>query len=283
MTERAEQLVLQYVSRVGDAAYGVLPSRRRAAYLGELRRRILRACADAHAETYEDVVRVLRGFGRPADLVARELDSAASAASATPTVRPVSESGANGTRADAEGDADGRAADATGSAAPAASASRLPNRPHRPPPPWRGGPDPAAARRARRARAGGAHGAGGARAAAARLPALSLAPLRRHPPEVLAVILYLLSGIVGAATPVWPVGAAIVALSRAWSGRDKAVGLCLPLTATLVGMSLWRGDAVYIDQVIAESLAATGVVGLRLAAVCCGCYLAVRLARLGDR
>ncbi|MBX9391499.1 hypothetical protein K5M73_25160, partial [Streptomonospora halotolerans] len=124
---------------------------------------------------------------------------------------------------------------------------------------------------------------GAARPGAALLSGFSPAPLRRHPPEVLAVVLYLVSGAVGAAAAAWPVGAAIVALSRAWSARDKAIGLGVPLTATLVGMSLWRGDAVYIDQVIAGSLAATGVVGLRLAAFCCGCYLAVRLARLGDR
>ncbi|MFD0803879.1 hypothetical protein ACFQZU_21515, partial [Streptomonospora algeriensis] len=37
MTEQAAQLVLHYLSRVADAAYGNVPARRRAAYLADLR------------------------------------------------------------------------------------------------------------------------------------------------------------------------------------------------------------------------------------------------------
>ena len=51
MAEQAEQMVLEYLSKVGEAAYGNLPSRRRTAYLAELRSRIDNACASAQADT----------------------------------------------------------------------------------------------------------------------------------------------------------------------------------------------------------------------------------------
>ncbi|MUL44030.1 hypothetical protein FZ103_23170 [Streptomonospora sp. PA3] len=105
--------------------------------------------------------------------------------------------------------------------------------------------------------------------------------LRRHPAEALAIGLYAAAAAVGALAAVWLVGAAIVALSRAWTGLDKAAGVGVPVLATLVGMALWESGAkhIYIDEIIWESLAATGVVGLRIAALGTALFLAARLSR----
>ncbi|MDP9848492.1 hypothetical protein [Streptosporangium lutulentum] len=71
MIERADQLVLEYVSRAADAAHGVLPPRQRIDFVGRLRKRI-----DAErtgAEGPEAVAKVLARFGDPAALVRREV------------------------------------------------------------------------------------------------------------------------------------------------------------------------------------------------------------------
>ncbi|MFC4865165.1 hypothetical protein [Streptomonospora arabica] len=261
MTEQAAQLVLQYLSRVADAAYGNVPARHRAAYLADLRSRIDRACTAADAETVGDVRRILHGFGRPAELIARELD-----AEATASAGPVRTAAHAAEEDDAEGAEERRRA----VSAPA-------NRPVREPPPWRSGARPPARRPRPRARpSGGTPPAPGRRTdALAGLPAA----LRRHPGEAVGVLLYLAAGAVGALAAAWLVGAAIVALSRVWTGLDKAAGLGLPLLATLVGMALWESgvDHIYVDQIIWKSLTDTGVIGLRAAALATGVYLALRL------
>ncbi|GAA3410514.1 hypothetical protein GCM10018952_15340 [Streptosporangium vulgare] len=69
--ERADQLVLDYVSRAADAAHGVLPPRQRIDFVAVLRRRI-----DAERAGMDDpaaVARVLARFGDPAALVHREV------------------------------------------------------------------------------------------------------------------------------------------------------------------------------------------------------------------
>ncbi|GAB3439079.1 hypothetical protein GCM10027570_02910 [Streptomonospora sediminis] len=272
MTEQAQQLVLQYLSRVADAAYGAVPARRRAAYLADLRTRVNRACTSVGAESPDEVRRILRGFGRPADLVARELAAETEGrvtpeSTVAPVVSAVGEPGGDG-----PGDGipeSGEAAEERpgGAAAPA-------NRPVREPPPWRGGPEGG------RSRARSQDSASGGSRRADALVGLGAA-LRRNPPEVLAAGLYLVAGTIGALAGVWVIGAAIVVLSRVWSGLDKAVGVGVPIIATLVGMALWESGAahIYIDEIIWESLAATGVVGLRIAAVCSSLFLIVRLAR----
>jgi hypothetical protein len=246
MTEQAERMLLDYLSRVGDAAYGRLPARRRAAYLADLRTRVSRACADAGAERPEEVRRVLRSFGDPASLVARECGGDGGPRAAEPP------------RADAED-------------APAARAATG-NRRYRAAP-WR----------AESAASGAGRPAGGAAPAGrGRLPDLAAGAgaVRRHPPEALSVVLYLVSGAVGDLAFLWVLGASMVALSGVWSRADRWGAVCGPIAATLVGMLLWRGEADYIDQFILGSLLDTGVVGLRLAAVGAGLYLAVRLVTL---
>lgn len=69
--ERADQLVLDYVSKAADAAHGVLQPRQRINFVAVLRRRI-----DAERAGTDDPVvveRVLARFGDPAVLVRREL------------------------------------------------------------------------------------------------------------------------------------------------------------------------------------------------------------------
>ncbi|WP_157594705.1 hypothetical protein [Streptosporangium amethystogenes] len=71
MIERADQLVLDYVSKAADAAQGVLQPRQRIDFVTVLRRRI-----DAERAGTDDPVvveRVLARFGDPAALVRREL------------------------------------------------------------------------------------------------------------------------------------------------------------------------------------------------------------------
>ncbi|WP_433368429.1 hypothetical protein [Streptosporangium sp. CA-115845] len=71
MIERADQLVLDYVSKAADAAQGVLQPRQRIDFVAVLRRRI-----DAERAGTDDpaaVERVLARFGDPAALVRREL------------------------------------------------------------------------------------------------------------------------------------------------------------------------------------------------------------------
>lgn len=248
MSERAEQLVLSYLSRVGDAAYGALTPRHRASYLADLRSRIEAACIGGKATQVEDVRRVLDEFGDPAELVSREC--------ATDAV-PSSPKGSGAAVTPEE-----------------ESQPENPMRVRRDPPPWRGGPD------------GGWLGRGGAFGH----PSGGIAPVRafgdlaraarRNPPELVTVLLYLASAASSGLAAVWLLGAALAALSRVWTRRDKWVALGVPIAATALGMLLWPGEAPYIDQVLLGSLAETGVYGLRTAAVCVAFYLAVRTARI---
>ncbi|MEU8385741.1 hypothetical protein AB0C32_42175, partial [Streptosporangium sp. NPDC048865] len=71
MIERADQLVLDYVSKAADAAHGVLPPRQRIDFVAVLRRRI--EAERAGADDPVAVARVLARFGDPAALVRREV------------------------------------------------------------------------------------------------------------------------------------------------------------------------------------------------------------------
>ncbi|WP_148046349.1 hypothetical protein [Halostreptopolyspora alba] len=240
MTPRGEQLVLNYLSAVGQASYGYLTARRRAAYLTELRSRIDQACDGTNPD---EVRRVLASFGTPEELLARECSE----------------------DPDDEENGDGATDDSSGA----------PRHADREPPPWRGGPD--------RGLFGG-RGATAVRDRSGGAPRGALLGLasaaRAYPPEVFAISVYLVSALVGEVALVWAVGAALVILSDVWTRRDKGVAVAVPLVATAIGMALWEGQAPYIDQIILFSLVDTGVVGLRLAALGCVCYLLVRITRI---
>ena len=256
MTQRSEQLVLDYLSEVGLVLHGRMTPRERTAYLTEVRSRIDARRAAAESDGPETVRGILRGFGSPEDLVERDIA---------------------GRDLDIEDE------------------ELIPPRPRhadRPPPPWRGGPSRGlrslvegprqtdihitgrhADRAARAARSTAARGG----------PRGAVALVRHHPAEATALGLMLLT------VPwaldlayLWVLGAALVVLSRVWTGRDKWVGVGVPLLACLLGMALWNGEARFVDQYIQESLASTGVVGLALGSLVCVVYLYPRVRRSAD-
>ncbi len=249
MTQRSEQLVLDYLSEVGLVLHGRMTARERTAYLTDVRARIEARRAAAGRDDVETVRGILRGLGTPGDLVERELD--------------------------------GRDLDIE-------DAELLPPRPHhadRPPPPWRGGPSrgllslvEGPGRTELRVRGRGTEDRGDERG-----PGLLHGPVilvRRAPAEAVALLLLL------AAVPwwwglsfLWVLGAALILLSSVWRTRDKWIGVGLPLAACVLGMTLWTGEARFIDQYIQESLSATGVIGLGAASLGCAVHLYARALR----
>ncbi|WP_026124127.1 hypothetical protein [Nocardiopsis baichengensis] len=273
MSEQPDRLVLDFLSRVGEAAYGAVPSRRRASFLADVRRRVEEARRASGARTAEEVRRVLESFGDPDDLVRAELDAERG---------PEDGDGEDGDGADGDGADGGERAD-TGR-----SVLRK-----RTPPPWRGGPDPGwlGARGARavsvRPESGGpitpttriaAQGDGGDAGRRLRRWSATAAAFRDHPSELLVLLLYAAGALAAEAAFLWIIGGAMVVLSKVWTRRDKWVLAGAPPAATLVAMAFWPGEAPYIDQIVLESLTSTGVVGLRLAAAACAVYLVVRIA-----
>lgn len=242
MNQRSEQMVLDYLSEVGMALYGRMTPKERTAYLARLRSSI----DDRRAAGPDDVdtVRgILRSFGSPEDLVERDCD---------------------GQDLDLEDN------------------ELLPPQPqhaHRPPPPWRGGPN-----RGLMALLEGPgqtdmdlHGKKARSSGALRGAALVV---RTHPAEAIAVALLLLT------VPwwwslafMWVLGAVLIVLSQVWNAVEKWIGVGLPLLGCVLGMALWNGEAKFLDQYIQESLSATGVIGLGLGALVSALYLSSRLLR----
>ncbi|MFW5416037.1 hypothetical protein J0910_05375 [Nocardiopsis sp. CNT-189] len=254
MTEQPDRLVLDYVSRVGEAAYGAVPSRRRVAFLAEVRTRVDEACAAAGARSADDVRRVLRGFGAPEDVVEAELAARA-------------------------GEPDGPGENGAGGGAPGDRVYR-----RREPPPWRGGPETGWL--GSRAGTGRAVAVGPERGSpivttrsrsTAGRAAGTLGALLSHPAELVALLLHLAGAVLAAAAPLWPVAAVMVALSRVWRRSDKWVLVGVPIAATAVGMALWPGEAPYVDQYLLGSLAETGLTGLRAALAGCAVYMLLRI------
>lgn len=265
MSQRAEQLVLEYLSTAGQALYGRMPARRRTVYLLELRERIDTARAASGSDSEASVRRILRELGDPAELVERDC-------AAEGTEPPSAETGTGGPGA-ANGTIDPEDEDS------------LPPRPahaDRPPPPWRGGPsrgvlallttsspapDPAApgARR------------GTAAPGTARTLALAV---REHPGEMCAVALFAVAGLWWSAAFLWVLGAVLIVLSQVVGARDKWIAVGVPVLAAAIGMALWPGEAKFVDVYISRSFAATGVVGLGLASLGCALFLLVRLVRV---
>ncbi|WP_152529209.1 hypothetical protein [Nocardiopsis chromatogenes] len=281
MIERPERVVLDYLSRVGDAAYGAVPSRRRAAFLREVRHRVDEACRKAGADTADDVRRVLKAIGDPADLVRAETASGGGVEGAEEDAEEGRGSGAE----DGGGGGDHGGGDDA-----ASSVFRA-----RTPPPWRGGPDSGwLGTRAGTARAVSVRPEHGTPIAALRdweAPGRgrsrrwsdTVAAFRDHPSEFLVLVLYAGSALADQSAFLWAVGGVMVVLSRVWPRRDKWVLAGVPPAATLVAMAFWRGDAPYVDQIVLESLTSTGVVGLRAAAAACAVYLVARIGPAARR
>lgn len=249
MTQRSEQLVLDYLSEVGLVLHGRMTARERTAYLTDVRARIEARRAAAGRDDVETVRGILRGLGTPGDLVERELD--------------------------------GRDLDIE-------DAELLPPRPHhadRPPPPWRGGPSRGLMSLLEGPGRTEVHvrGREAERRGDDRGPGLLNGPVtlvRRTPAEAVALLLFL------TAVPwwwglsfLWVLGAALILLSSVWRTRDKWIGVGVPLAACALGMALWEGEAKFIDQYIQESLGSTGVIGLGVASLGCAIHLYPRALR----
>jgi len=72
MSERADQIVLDYLRRVADAAYGVLRSDERVEFLARLRRRIDEVRIRQRAHKPAQVQRIIARMGEPEALVEQE-------------------------------------------------------------------------------------------------------------------------------------------------------------------------------------------------------------------
>ncbi|WP_116246195.1 hypothetical protein [Nocardiopsis sp. FIRDI 009] len=248
MSQRSEQLVLDYLSEVGLILHGRMTARERTAYLADLRSRI-DARRAAEGDPGPDAVRdVLRCFGTPEDLVRRECE---------------------GRDLDIQDD------------------ELIPPKPaqaNREPPPWRGGPNRGLL--ALLDRSGGPKDDAAVAGRPGPLRGVALL-VRACPGEAAALGLMLLTvPWWWELAFVWVLAAALVVLSRVWSTRDKWVGVGLPVASCAVAMLLWDGEAKFVDRYIQESLPDTGVIGLGLACLATAVYLyprALRAALAGHR
>jgi hypothetical protein len=258
VTPPAEQLVLDYLRRVADAAHRMLGSDERLLFMARVRATIERSRREAGAEKPSEVAVVLNSFGDPYALVEQEQRRLAEASPGRP---PAS------------------------SAAGAEERDSLPRVRRRFGRTGRGGrpaaPRPPIAARKPRPVLQEADEPG-------RPPASTLGPLtaiRTFPREVIALLLLGVGGLIYPfyPFPLWPLGALIALTSRAWNHRDKWIGVGGPLAFTIVGvmvlgqLSLSHGFSAYI-------LAARQGAGylIRFGAVAGAAYLAWRIRR-GER
>lgn len=262
MDARAEQLVLDYLRRLGEASRHVLGPQERSTFMARSQAAIAGQLGGAHAAAPADVQRLLDRLGDPRELAARErqrLDASASAAR-----RP------------------------TGLADLLSPAPARPPVPAEPPRPGEGG-----------IRAGyppgtppGA-GEGGVRAGyppdtppgpatgmtRARLRSV-LALVSRHPLETVAVLLLGVGGLVYP-FPLWIIAMAAVVASRGWDARDKWAAVAIPVAFTLIA-------AIAIAGLFARSGSLAGYLStvridgwdlIRAGSVVAAAYLVWRLRR----
>ncbi|MEZ0075212.1 hypothetical protein [Planotetraspora sp. GP83] len=222
--ERADQLVLEYVSRVADAAHGRLRPDQRLDFVRRLRERVEQERGGS--DDARHVKKVIARFGPPTALVDREIRRLAAAHEAA---QPIEER----------------------------STAVIPvvvdAGPSVPPPPERrrlltAGPGMTVIRgkAAVRARAAARGTAGSPRAARRREVAAALLSHRR---ETLAMALLAVAGLLipfrfaaVAIFPVpalvWALGALTVLACEAWSFNDRMIGLSTPVVAYLAGGTL---------------------------------------------
>ncbi|MFL1376208.1 MULTISPECIES: hypothetical protein [unclassified Nocardiopsis] len=243
MTQRSEQLVLDYLSEVGLVLHGRLTAKERTAYLASVRARIDARRTAAPDDGVDTVRGILLSFGSPRDLVEREI---------------------TGRDLDIEDE------------------ELIPPKPRhadRPPPPWRGGPSSGLMGLLEGPGRTEMRLEGRVRREVGPVRGLLLC-LRHHPGEVIALALLLATvPWVWGLSFLWVLGIAFVVLSRVWGVRDKWIAVLVPLLACVVGMALWTGDADFVDQYIQRSLADHGVIGLGLGSLVSVAYLYPRAAR----
>lgn len=227
MIERADQLVLNYVSKAADAAHGVLRSDQRLDFVKRLRARIeeeRRGSQDSR-----EVARVLARFGDPKALVAREVNRLAQSTSA-----PAESSGLPGYPPAADGSTTVFPS-IVDDAEPVSS-------------------PPTQQRLARR----GLSFAGLRRAAMSSANPMAtegrdaVSILREHRREVVAMAILALAGLLipfnlpavaifRVPVLVWALGAVLVVSSDSWALRDRLLGIGAPILGYTVGGVLVGG------------------------------------------
>jgi hypothetical protein len=198
MDARAEQLVLDYLRRLGEASHQLLGPEERTTFLARSRTVIAGQIGEpGGAAAATDVQRLLDRLGDPRELAARERQ-----------------------RLDAAATADQRRTSLSGLLSPPPSEPRA----------WAGTsrPDDAGVRVGRVITPPDpARGT-----AQARLRSV-LALVRRHPLETVAVLLLGVGGLIYP-FPLWLIGAVAVIASRGWDTRDKWAALAVPVAFALV-------------------------------------------------
>jgi hypothetical protein len=245
MDARAEQLVLDYLRRLGEASRHVLSPQERSTFLARSRTAIAGQLGEAHGAAPADVQRLLERLGDPRELAARErqrLDASASAAQ-----RP------------------------TGLADLLSPAPSRPPAPAEPPQPGEGGvraghppdtpPGPATG------------------TARARLRSV-LALVRQHPLETVAVLLLAVGGLVYP-FPLWLIAVVALIASRGWDARDKWAAVAIPaaftLLAAIVVAGLFARSGTLAGYV--STLRIDGWDMIRVGSVVAAAYLVWRLRR----
>ncbi|WP_103962783.1 hypothetical protein [Nonomuraea solani] len=238
MIERADQLVLNYVSKAADAAHGVLRADQRLDFAKRLRARIE---AERHgSQNAREVAKVLARFGDPAALVERE-------------VRRLAEAGV-ATRREAAGAPPEVAPRGTGSTLsfPAIVDD------HGAPPGVRAYRRIAQERVSRRQEGRGLPFAGLRRAAMFSANPMATGGrdartlIKEHPRDTAAMVILVVAALLvpfdlpplaifQVPVVVWAAGAALVLFSDTWTVRDKIIGIGAPLLAYSVGGVLIGG------------------------------------------
>lgn len=222
MIERADQLILNYVSRAADAAHGVLRQDQRLDFVKRLRSRIEQ---ERHGlESAKDVAKVLARFGDPVALVEREatrLRAPEEPAPQAPRVRDVADT----TRVLPPGVATGMRE----------AQQRLSRRPGR-------GMPLAGLRNAAMASAN-PMSTGGRDAATI---------VKEHPRDAAALVVLVLAALLvpfnlpavaifRVPVLVWALGALLIMISDSWSLRDRIVGVAAPMFGYVIGGILVGG------------------------------------------
>lgn len=198
MDARAEQLVLDYLRRLGEASRHVLTPQERSTFMARSQAAIAGQLGEAHGAAPADVQRLLERLGDPRELAARErqrLDASASAAQ-----RPTG-------LADLLSPAPPRSPAPAGLPGPGEGGVQVGYLPDTPP----------------------GHATGITRV---RLRSV-LALIRRRPLETAAVLLLGVGGLVYP-FPLWLIAVVALIASRGWDARDKCAAVAIPVAFTLV-------------------------------------------------
>jgi hypothetical protein len=204
MDARAEQLVVDYLRRLGEASRHVLGPQERSTFMARSRTAIAGQLGEAQGAAPADVQRLLERLGDPRELAARErqrLDASASAAQ-----RP------------------------TALADLLSPPPSRPSAPAGPPGPGEGG-----------VRAGYPPDTPGPATDTARAMLRSVLTLiRKHPLETVAVLLLAAGGLVYP-FPLWLIAVLALIASRGWDARDKWAAVAIPAAFTLIAAIVIAG------------------------------------------